>query len=157
DRYVGLAVSRAARICASAHGGQVLLSSSARGLLSDEQQAALRNLGVYRLKDFEAPEPISQLMIDGLPSKFPPLRTEARRARAKQLLVAGMALALAGVIAGAVLALTSGSSGSVTVGPTSVAVIDPKTNDVAYAIELGFKSSLIAAGEGYVWVVDPQG
>ena len=30
DRYVGLAVSRAARICACAHGGQVLLSSSAR-------------------------------------------------------------------------------------------------------------------------------
>ena len=29
DRYVGLAVSRAARICAAAHGGQVLLSSSA--------------------------------------------------------------------------------------------------------------------------------
>jgi len=77
DRYVGLAVARAARICASAHGGQVLLSSSARALLSDHEQAALRNLGRYRLKDFAEPEPISQLVVDGLPSQFPPLRTEA--------------------------------------------------------------------------------
>ena len=72
DRYVGLAVSRAARICACAHGGQVLLSSSARGLLSDHDQASLRPLGFYRLKDFSEPEPISQLVIDGLPSQFPP-------------------------------------------------------------------------------------
>ena len=35
DRYVGLAVARAARISACAYGGQVLLSSAARGLLSD--------------------------------------------------------------------------------------------------------------------------
>ena len=56
DRYVGLAVSRAARICACAHGGQVLLSSSARALLSDHEQAALRKLGPHRLKDFTEPE-----------------------------------------------------------------------------------------------------
>jgi streptogramin lyase len=36
-------------------------------------------------------------------------------------------------------------------------VIDPKTNRVVDAIELGFTSPLIAAGEGYVWVVDRQG
>jgi streptogramin lyase len=45
----------------------------------------------------------------------------------------------------------------VKIGPTSLAVIDPHSNKVAHAIELGFKSNLIAAGEGYVWVVDPNG
>jgi class 3 adenylate cyclase/tetratricopeptide (TPR) repeat protein len=74
DRYLGLAVSRAARICSAAHGGQVLLSSAARALLGDDEQTAVRELGTYRLKDFPAPEPISQLVIEGLPQQFPPLR-----------------------------------------------------------------------------------
>ena len=158
DRYVGLAVSRAARICASAHGGQVLLSSSARALLSDDQRAALRTLGVYRLKDFAAPEPISQLVIDGLPSQFPRLRTEAKPDTWKRLLLAAGTLVAAGAIAGVVVALTGGgSSGLSKIGPTSVGVIDPKTNTLVDEIPLGFKSNLIAAGEGFVWVVDPQG
>jgi streptogramin lyase len=53
--------------------------------------------------------------------------------------------------------LTSSSSSSVKVGPTSLAVVDPHSNKVVHAIDLGFKSNLIASGEGYVWVVDPQG
>jgi class 3 adenylate cyclase/streptogramin lyase len=157
DRYVGLAVARAARICASAHGGQVLLSSSARALLSDHERMALRNLGYHRLKDFAEPEQISQLVVDGLPAQFPPLRTEAAPSRRKPLLVAAVGLLLAGAIAGVVVALTAGGSGSVEVGPTSLAIIDPKTNKAVHAIDLGFKSSLIAAGEGHVWVVDPKG
>ena len=157
DRYVGLAVSRAARICAAAHGGQVLLSSSARALLADHEQTALRSLGRYRLKDFTEPEPISQLLVDGLPSQFPTLRTEAAPSQRKRLLLVAAGLVLAGAIAGSVIALTSGGSGSVKVGPTSLAVIDPHSNKVVRAIALGFKSNLIAAGEGFVWVVDPQG
>lgn len=156
DRYVGLAVSRAARICASAHGGQVLLSSSVRALLSDHERTSLRNLGAHRLKDFGEPESISQLVIDGLPSQFPPLRTGAAPRRRKWLLLTAAALLLAGVI-GAVVAFTGGSSGLSTIGATSVGVIDPKTNTLADEIPLGFKSNMIAAGEGHVWVVDPNG
>ena len=51
----------------------------------------------------------------------------------------------------------AGASSAAKVGPTSLAVIDPKSNKVVDTIDLGFKSSLIAAGEGSVWVVDPQG
>jgi class 3 adenylate cyclase/streptogramin lyase len=156
DRYVGLAVSRSARICASAHGGQVLLSSSTRALLSDHDRTHLRSLGVYRLKDFAEPEPISQLVVDGLPAHFPPLRTEAAPSRRTRLLQAGAGLLLAGVLVVAIVALTN-SGGSVKVGPNSLAVIDPKSNKVVDAVDLGFKSNLIAAGEGYVWVVDPKG
>jgi class 3 adenylate cyclase/streptogramin lyase len=158
DRYVGLAVARAARICAAAHGGQVLLSSSARALLTDHDRSALRSLGPHRLKDFEEPEPISQLIVDGLPSQFPSLRTEAASPRRKQqlLLAAGLVVA-AGAIAGVLLAFSSGGSSSVTVGPTSLAVIDPTSNRIVDAIDVGFKSNLIAAGEGSIWLVDPQG
>ena len=154
DQYVGLAVARAARVCASAHGGQVLLSSSTRALLSDHDRGGLRSLGAYRLKDFAEPEPISQLVLDGLPSQFPPLRTEAAPSHRKWLLAATAALVLAIVLAAVVL--TRGE-GSLQVGPTSVAVIDPKSNKVVDAVDLGFKSNLIAAGEGYTWVVDPNG
>ncbi len=75
--YVGVAVHRAARICTIAHGGQVLLSRSTAGIVEDEDipGVALRDLGEHRLKDVDRPERISQLVIDGLPSDFPPLRT----------------------------------------------------------------------------------
>lgn len=157
DRYVGLAVARAARICASAHGGQVLLSSSARALLSDHEQTALRGLGRYRLKDFAEPEPISQLVVDGLPAQFPPLRTEQAPSRGKRLIVAAVVVVIAAAIAAAVLVFTSGGSGAIKLGPTSLAVIDEKSNRVVDAIDLGFKSNFIAAGEGYIWVIDPRG
>ena len=158
DRYVGLAVSRAARISAAGHGGQILLSSAARSLLADDDRMTLKPLGSYRLKDFSAPEPIYQVVVDGAPAKFPPLRAEGRSSRRRWFLVAAAAaLVVAGAVAGGVIALSSGGSGSVKVGPTALAVVDPKSNKVVDAIELGFKSNLIAAGEGYVWVLNKDG
>jgi class 3 adenylate cyclase len=54
----------------------VLLSRSTAGIVDDEEipGVALRDLGDHRLKDFDRPERIFQLVIDGLPSEFPPLR-----------------------------------------------------------------------------------
>jgi class 3 adenylate cyclase/streptogramin lyase len=157
DRYVGLAVSRAARICAAAHGGQVLLSSSARALLADEQRISLLGLGPHRLKDFPDPEPLFQLVLDGQPTRFPPLRTDRPRHR-KRLLVAGVGLLLIGGILGGIAAVTSGgASGLSHIGPSSVGVIDAKTGKLLGEVPLGFKSGLIAAGEGYIWVADPVG
>jgi len=76
--YTGLAVHRASRICTMANGGQVLLSGATAGIVEDEEIAgiALRDLGEYRLKDFDRPERIVQLVIDGLPNEFPPLSAE---------------------------------------------------------------------------------
>jgi predicted ATPase len=45
--YVGIDVHRAARVCAAAHGGQVLVSETTARLADGD----LRELGVYRLKD----------------------------------------------------------------------------------------------------------
>ena len=73
DGYLGLDVHRAARISAAAHGGQVLLSRATRDLLEGETE--VMDLGEHALKDLPRPEHLFQLVIDGLPSSFPPPRT----------------------------------------------------------------------------------
>ncbi|HET9416305.1 MAG TPA: adenylate/guanylate cyclase domain-containing protein, partial [Candidatus Limnocylindria bacterium] len=75
DTYAGLNVHRASRIAGAAHGGQVLLSDATRALVADALPGGigLHDLGTHRLKDLEHPERIWQLVIDGLPSTFPPL------------------------------------------------------------------------------------
>lgn len=77
DRYVGLDVHRAARICSAAHGGQVLLSQTARDLVEHDLPpgVSLRDLGEHRLKDLQRPERIFQLLHAELPVDFPPLRS----------------------------------------------------------------------------------
>jgi predicted ATPase/class 3 adenylate cyclase len=77
DDYVGLDVHRAARIAGAGHGGQVLLSASTRALVEHALPAGvtLRGLGRHRLKDLPHPEELHQLVIDELPSEFPPPKT----------------------------------------------------------------------------------
>ncbi len=74
---VGLDVHRAARVAAVAYGGQVLLSETAAALVRDSipPGAALRDLGVHRLKDLGRPEQIFQLEAAALQAEFPPLRS----------------------------------------------------------------------------------
>ena len=71
--YYGLDVHRAARICAAAHGGQVVLSDAA----SEAAGAPAIELGDYRLRGLPHPERLFQLVGEGLEREFPPLRTES--------------------------------------------------------------------------------
>jgi predicted ATPase/class 3 adenylate cyclase len=75
--YVGIDVHRAARIAASAHGGQVVVSAETAALVSMSlpDDVRLRDLGDHRFKDLENPERVYQLEIDGLQQDFPPLRS----------------------------------------------------------------------------------
>jgi predicted ATPase/class 3 adenylate cyclase len=70
ESYVGVDVHRAARIAASGHGGQVLLSQSTASLVD----ADLRDLGEHRFKDLLAAERVYQLGT----RDFPPLRSLGR-------------------------------------------------------------------------------
>jgi class 3 adenylate cyclase len=74
DNYLGLDVHRAARIAAAGHGGQVLISATTRGLVSNAlpQGVALRDLGRHRRKDIALPEHLYDRVIEGLPADFPP-------------------------------------------------------------------------------------
>jgi predicted ATPase/class 3 adenylate cyclase len=77
DDYVGMDVHRAARIAASAHGGEVVVSSVTAELARSglPEGVALRDLGRHRLKDIPEPEHLFQLTVEGLESDFPALRT----------------------------------------------------------------------------------
>jgi predicted ATPase/class 3 adenylate cyclase len=73
--YVGVDLSRGARICTAAHGGQVLLSSSTYDLVADD--VGTRDLGRHLLKDIEVPERLFQLLAPGLREEFPPPRASS--------------------------------------------------------------------------------
>jgi predicted ATPase/class 3 adenylate cyclase len=82
DDYVGIDVNRAARIAATGHGGQIVISEPTRALLADSlpEGVAFRDLGVHRLKDFDRAEHLHDLAIEGLDADFPALRSlDARR------------------------------------------------------------------------------
>ncbi len=82
ERYVGLGVHRAARICAAGHGGQVLVSQTTRELLRDDpiEGVSFRDLGEHQLKDMDEPERIYQLTAPGLQADFAKLKTAAELA-----------------------------------------------------------------------------
>jgi len=77
DNYVGLDVHLAARVAATAHGGQVVISESTRGLVTGQlgSQVSLRSLGGHRLKDIADVQHLHQVVAPGLPEEFPPLRS----------------------------------------------------------------------------------
>ena len=76
--YYGQAVYRCARILATAHGGQVLVSQATSELVGDTlpQGAGLADLGFHHLKDLDRPERIFQLEHPELESNFPALRSQ---------------------------------------------------------------------------------
>ena len=73
EGYVGRDVHLAARIAASGHGGQVVLSKATRDLAGD----AFADLGEHRLKDFDRPGATPT----ALPSSSAPLRRSASSSR----------------------------------------------------------------------------
>lgn len=77
SNYVGIDVHRAARIAAAAHGGQVLLSQTTYDLVEGDlpEGVTTLDLGEHRLKDLRQTKHLYQLVIDGLPADFPPLKS----------------------------------------------------------------------------------
>ena len=76
DDYGGVEVSRAARISAVGHGGQIVLSGATYELAADAlpDGVTAHDLGAYVLRDVPRPERLYELAGPGLPSGFPPLR-----------------------------------------------------------------------------------
>jgi class 3 adenylate cyclase len=170
ERYVGLGVHRAARICSAGHGGQILLSGATRELVEEQLPPGIEllDLGEHHLKDLDRRERIFQLCQDDERSDFPPLKTVAaqpaeatpfagregelaaaateavvgtRRLRIRRRLLAAGAVTLA-LVAAAVAAvfMLSGGKPAVEVLPNSVAVIDPGDNRIVDSIGLSAES-----------------
>ncbi|MGH7566151.1 MAG: adenylate/guanylate cyclase domain-containing protein, partial [Gemmatimonadota bacterium] len=81
--YIGLAVHTAARVCAAAHGGQVLVSGATRAAIESPTSAGIRfkSLGRHRLRGLLDPEALFQVLAKGLRASFPPPRTKGRSRR----------------------------------------------------------------------------
>jgi class 3 adenylate cyclase len=172
ERYVGMGVHKAARIASAAHGGQILLSNTTRGLVEDDLPADIRlaDLGEHPLKDIDLPERLFQLNAEGLPHRFPPLRTDAplpqarrwrrpaRISRERALIAAAAALIIAAIIVGIAVAMgrheanPSGETGiSTRSEPLTAPGNDPNQIRIGRAIgavELGMSESDVKARYG---------
>jgi class 3 adenylate cyclase len=84
EGYVGLDVHRATRVGSAGHGGQTLLSESARRGIAARlpAEANVSAVGTFTLKGLPGVEQISQLTVPDLPSTFPPLRLSRAEAPA---------------------------------------------------------------------------
>ena len=73
--YFGAAPIRAHRIMSTAHGGQILLSTTTADLLQGHllEGVALREMGEHRLKGLPNPERLLQIVAANLRADFPPL------------------------------------------------------------------------------------
>jgi len=75
--YFGAALNRCARLLATCHPGQIVLTKATEAMLADEvpPEAALQDLGLHRLKDLSRPEQVFQLNDLGRPVEFPPIHS----------------------------------------------------------------------------------
>jgi class 3 adenylate cyclase len=78
--YIGLAVHTTARVCAAAHGGQIVVSAATRTAIGASPPAGVRfrGLGRHRLSGLPDPEMLFQVQASGLRARFPPPRTPRR-------------------------------------------------------------------------------
>jgi WD40 repeat protein/class 3 adenylate cyclase len=102
--YFAPALNRVARLLATGHGGQVLLSQETARLIRPAlpHGTHLRSLGTHRLRDIASRETIFQLLSPGLPSDFPPLNTldtAFRRGVRRAAAMSGAVMALLAALA----------------------------------------------------------
>jgi predicted ATPase/class 3 adenylate cyclase/tetratricopeptide (TPR) repeat protein len=75
--YFGPSLNRVARLLATGHGGQILLTKATYVLVRNNlpEGVALWDLGEHRLPDLAQSERVFQVVHPELPEKFPPLRS----------------------------------------------------------------------------------
>ena len=83
EGYLGLDVVRAARLCTVGTGGHVLLSETTRALVGSSlpDGVSIFPLGERQLKDFDEPERVFELEIDGIARSAAPVAPAAPQAK----------------------------------------------------------------------------
>jgi class 3 adenylate cyclase len=77
DNYVGIDVNATSRITSLGHGQQIVVSANTREAVKASDSGGVRfvTLGAHKLRGFPEPVKLFQIAADGLPHRFPPLRT----------------------------------------------------------------------------------
>ena len=75
--FRGASLNRLGRLLPACHGGQVLLTQAVEQHVRDALPpgVSLLDLGTHRFRDLANPERVFQLVIPGLPERYPPLKT----------------------------------------------------------------------------------
>ena len=159
-QYHGLGVHRTARIMAAGHGGQILVSQATASVLADDALPGIgfRDLGTHRLKDLDHPERIYQLDVAGLPTAYPPLRTEddASSGTRRKLVIAGAVAAVAVAVVGVVAVVVRGESpGSLDqIDSNALGLVDARSGRITGEVPVGATPTSVAAGAGATWVTN---
>jgi YVTN family beta-propeller protein len=153
----GAAVNLAARVMDRANGGEVLMTDTVRQLVGTITGAAFRERGRVVLKGFPERQRLYEVRpADGRPDRPSRPRRSSRppRRTRRVLVVAGLAVCVAGAVVAVALLAGGGNSGNAAVATNAVAIIDPRTSDVADAIPVGEDPGPIAATDGRVWALN---
>src|SRR5262245_12694072 len=76
DELFGLALHQVSRMLAVTHGGQIVVSDAAVGLIAQlSANISLHDLGVHRLRDIVRPARLHQVVAKDIGTSFPPLNT----------------------------------------------------------------------------------
>lgn len=151
--YRGRALNFAARLCAVAHGGEVLASEGLAHLAHPLQGVRLAGPRAIRLKGVAEPVRVVRVESDvPLPPVPPPPGTPRSRTR---IVLIGTAciIALAGAAAFLLGRTDGGGSKAAPIARSSIAVIDARTGAVLadYRIPVGSAPAPLVFGNGALW------
>jgi branched-chain amino acid transport system substrate-binding protein len=154
--YRGAPLNLAARLCGLAAAGQILASETVTSLSGTVEGVRFVERRPTRVKGLERPvraiEIVPEVELPPLPEAPPPRRSVRRRRRLWS--AAGVLVLISGITAAAVDLTRGGGapSGLPAVVPDSVAVVDPKSNEITGEVSIPGGPSLVAAGGRFVWV-----
>jgi class 3 adenylate cyclase/streptogramin lyase len=154
EGLVGGAVNIAARVCAKAQAGEVLVTDTVRALTRTYLPYRYTGLGTQQLKGIAGGIPLYR--IEAVPSSGRArLRRQLGARRGRVLVLAGLTIVLLAV-AGGVYALNRPTDCLTLPASTKdvVAKIDPARNCVVAVYRVGYQPGPIVAGAGSVWVAN---
>jgi class 3 adenylate cyclase len=135
EGLVGSAVNVAARLCAEAKAGELVVSDTVRALTRTSLDVAFEPLGLRRLKG--VPEPVACYRVLA-PGAAVRAAQPAGGRRPSRLLAAGLAIVIVALVAvGAAVLLRGGPAAVPSPGPSAAAVASPSAAPAAGASAVG--------------------
>jgi branched-chain amino acid transport system substrate-binding protein len=151
--YRGGSLNLAARLCSLAAAGQIFASEMVTGLAGTLEGVRFVERRRVRVKGLDRPVRAIEVVPEVELPPVPATRKPSSRRR-MLLVVAALAIAVAGIAAAVAIVTRGDGSGSLaapSIVPDSLAVIDPDTNEVVGQVQIPGRPSLVAAAEGLIW------